>query len=261
MRGNAIGGKPLFSTTMALVALLFLPYVSLMQKLLSSSALLDDRIPCCGCDRCCVQQSSCITRLATGIGFASCLFLAVLALVAVDDSFFVHGGSAFVFFSCISTYSVLITSVLKAMYQRLQTAAPAVNGLQAKMVADGRWCLRFKIATSAAVLFFFMVLPVAGGMAISIMYGAPENFGADDEYAAMAGSNLRAFCQWLMVLSINLWVASMSFELRNLEALGLLIPRLPVGQVQGSAELHSLGPPVVVQAVAVVPTAPATHVA
>jgi hypothetical protein len=257
MQGNAIGGKALFATTMALVGLLFVPYVSLLHKLLSSSPLLDDRIPCCGCNGCCVQDSACITRLASRVGYAACVFLAVLALVAVDDSFIVHGAAASIFFCCITTYALLITSIIKSMDQRLHgTTAPlplpallacTLNTLQAKTVEDGRWCLRFKMCTTAAVLFFFVLLPVVGGMAIVLLYPT------DPTYVAVAGSNLRSFCQWCTVAAVHAWVASLSFEVRNLEVLGLLVPRLHgTSAAHGTAhDADLLGPPVVVQAVAV----------
>ena len=89
MPGNNIGGKTLLATCMTLMALLFLPYVRAMDTILrgacpEAAAGTGDNVKVCPLG-CFTEPAGVVFQRMRSFGYCGCLFLALTALVGVQD--------------------------------------------------------------------------------------------------------------------------------------------------------------------------------
>ena len=218
MPGNNIGGKTLLATCMTLMALLFLPYVRAMDTILrgacpEAAAGTGDNVKVCPLG-CFTEPAGVVFQRMRSFGYCGCLFLALTALVGVQDEKGVHALFAFIFFLCCGLYLMMTNAVLGDICTAARSAAQERGSSGTAAVKAGEnydWLqksLRWKRWATIVYWAFFLFLPWTGYLACRLAM-------APGDTRVQVIVNMFSISQWVAVLALLTWTSSLNAELAH----------------------------------------------
>jgi hypothetical protein len=196
INGNLIGGNYIFGSTMSILSLFFIFYITQLHNILYNIITNDTNY----------HKLKLKLKMSRWAGCISSGFLGLLAIISLDTSIYIHCVGAFMFFLSIIIYIFLINYILNILY------IPFINKTNDTFAVNIHY-LSTILSLKKCTLYSLLITQLSIGLLGYIVY----TIKGPNQYVIQ--SNIQAITQWISVICVGIWIGSLQFEIKYLKLL------------------------------------------